>query len=256
MTEPRRWRDDHSTPDDVRELLLRAKGAGRSRPLPPASRARSVARLDRMLAIPAAAGILLWLKGVAVAAGIGVLGVVAVKTLPALISGDDAATGASPATTAPMTAMPRGPRTRPTMVPAPVVTAPEAPTVPALPSASAPLGATSRVAVPQAPSVPAAAESAMAPEADSLASEAAMLDRARLLLGSDPAAALRALDAYTAAFPTGHLGLERELLAVDALRRMGHVDDARARGQSLLARARGSIYEDRVRAILDALPAP
>jgi hypothetical protein len=83
-----------------------------------------------------------------------------------------------------------------------------------------------------------------------------MLDRARTLLGTDPGAALRALDAYSAAFPAGHLGLERELLAVDALRRMGRVDDARARGQSLLARAQGSIYEDRVRAILDALPAP
>ncbi|MGD0528020.1 MAG: hypothetical protein ABSE49_23000, partial [Polyangiaceae bacterium] len=92
MSGPTRWRDDDSAPAEVRDLLRGVKGAARSRPLPAASRARSVARLDRMLALPVAAGLLLWLKGVAIAAGIGVLGVVAVKELPTLVSLGDAET--------------------------------------------------------------------------------------------------------------------------------------------------------------------
>ncbi len=83
-----------------------------------------------------------------------------------------------------------------------------------------------------------------------------MLDKARALLGSDPDAALAVLDAHAAAYPAGHMSLERELLALDALRRLQRVSEARARGESLLERARGSIYEARVRAILGSLPSP
>jgi hypothetical protein len=81
-----------------------------------------------------------------------------------------------------------------------------------------------------------------------------MLDRARALLASDPGAALSAVDALAAAFPSGHMGLERELVAVEALRRLQRVPEARARGEALLQRARGSIYEERVRSILSSLP--
>jgi hypothetical protein len=244
MSGPTRWRDDDSSPPEVRDLLRTVKGAGGSRPLPAASRARSVARLDRMLALPAAAGLLLWLKGVAVAAGIGVLGVVAVKGIPVLLTNTDAVpTVTAVATpTAPATVKPK-PTPTPATVPTPSVTA--APTATAAVTAT-PTATPAVIATPPEP----------APSAgtDSLAREAAMLDRARAQLGSDPGAALATLDAQALAFPAGHMGLERELLSVEALRRLHRDSEARARGESLLQRARGSIYEDRVRAILDKLP--
>jgi hypothetical protein len=201
-----------------------------------------------MLALPAAAGLLLWLKGVAVAAGIGVLGVAAVKGIPVLLSNSDAAATVSPVSTAtpPVMAKPK-PAQAPTAAPVPSVTATPTTTasVTAIPTATA-------AATAMSPSI----EPAPSAETDSLAREAAMLDRARGLLGSDPGAALAALDAQAVAFPAGHMSLERELLSVEALRRLHRVSEARARGESLLRRARGSIYEDRVRAILDELPPP
>ena len=81
-----------------------------------------------------------------------------------------------------------------------------------------------------------------------------MLERARKVLDEDPAAALGQLDAHAMAFPNGALRLERELLAVDALGRLGRLDEAHVRGNILLREARGSLYEERVRAILDRLP--
>jgi hypothetical protein len=97
---------------------------------------------------------------------------------------------------------------------------------------------------------PAAPPPRGAPSADSLAREAAMLEEARSLLERDPGAALAALDRYASVFPSGSLGIERELLAVSALRRLGRAREAQARGAALLQQARGSIYEERVRALL------
>src|SRR5208282_3711917 len=80
-----RFREDASAPDEVRDLL---RAAGRSRPLTDKVRARSAARIDRLAAVPAAAGLLLWFKGVAIAAGLGVVGVaVVMRVLPATHAG-------------------------------------------------------------------------------------------------------------------------------------------------------------------------
>ena len=244
--------DDDGAPPEARELLRSLRNTGRTRALPAGPRARSAARLDRMLALPAAAAILLWLKGVAVAAGIGVLGVVVVKAVPALMSAADrdiparttaAATAASKTSARQLpTAMPPAtstPTSTPPAIPTPT-TAAEAPIAPTTPATA------------QAPTPAPSPHPGM--EADSLARETAMLDRARGLLESDPVAALAALDAHAAAYPAGHMTLERELLALEALRRLHRVSEARARGEALLQRARGSIYEERVGAILDALP--
>jgi hypothetical protein len=95
------------------------------------------------------------------------------------------------------------------------------------------------------------AEERAPPVDDSLTREVAMLERARALLDANPVEALAALDAHAAAFPAGRLVMERELLAVQALLRAGRPVDARARGEALLARAHGSIYEARVKAMLD-----
>jgi hypothetical protein len=87
-----------------------------------------------------------------------------------------------------------------------------------------------------------------------LAREAAMLEQARAALNRNPGAALAIADRHAATFPDGSLGMERELLAVQALQRLGRVAEARSRGLRLLEQARGSIYEQRVNALLDALP--
>jgi hypothetical protein len=48
------------------------------------------------------------------------------------------------------------------------------------------------------------------------------------------------------------MGMERELVAVDALIRLGRRDEARTRAEALRVRAAGSLYEERVRKLLDA----
>jgi hypothetical protein len=91
---------------------------------------------------------------------------------------------------------------------------------------------------------------------DGLAREVALLEKARGALDRDPSSTLAMLDVHAAEFPNGTLSMERELLAVDALRRLGRVADAKARGEALLGRARGSIYERRVKGMLDGLASP
>ena len=83
-----------------------------------------------------------------------------------------------------------------------------------------------------------------------------MLEEARAMLDRYPSGALSVLERHAATFPVGQLGMERELLAVRALRRLGRQAEARARGDALLRQASGSIYEPRVRAMLEDLGSP
>jgi hypothetical protein len=97
-----------------------------------------------------------------------------------------------------------------------------------------------------APSLPAAS----AHTADTLAEEAAQLERARAELASDPRAALSTLDAYTRRYPKGQLGAERELIAIEALQRLGRPGAARARGEAFIAKHPKSLYVARIRKLL------
>ncbi len=71
---------------------------------------------------------------------------------------------------------------------------------------------------------------------DALAREIALIDAGREQLTSAPARALAALDQHRRQFPIGQLAAERELLAVEVLRRLGRPDDARRRASELAAR--------------------
>jgi len=82
-----------------------------------------------------------------------------------------------------------------------------------------------------------------------------MLEEARAALDRSPAEALARLDAYAAAFPSGALAPERELMAIEALGRLGRSADARKRGETFLAAHPGSMVAERVRATLATLPA-
>lgn len=219
-------REDDSAPDGVRALL---KSAGRSRPMTGEARARSAARIDRLVAVPAAAGMVLWLKGVAIAAGLGVVGVVVVTRVLPGEQGESV--GVVPAASA-VQAASRGQVDIPAPTP---VRASATPT-----------------AMPAPTPIPTPTPTAGA-ESDALAREVALLEKARSALDHDPEASLATLDACAAEFPSGTLSMERELLAVDALRKMGRLSHARTRGEALLGRARGSIYEERVQNIVRGL---
>jgi hypothetical protein len=260
MRQPTRWLEQEGASADVRKLL---ESARRSRALPDAVRTRSIARLDRYLVWPAAAGVLLWLKGVAIAAGVGVAGVVAVTQIgpmlqpapvasvaPAVVEASPTKSRARPPAAAPAAPTVAVPAATTAALPAPA-SAPPAPTV-------ATLAPVEQDRAPSAkPRLPAATESTPAqPVLDPLTREAAMLEHARASLDRDPRASLAELDACAATFPSGTLRIERELLAVDALKRVGRRDEARRRGETLLVAARGSIYEPRVRSMLDDLGAP
>lgn len=247
MSRPVRMRDDVSTAPERRELLRSARA---SRPLPAEARARSNKRLDRMLVVPAAAGVLFWIKGVA-AAGIGVIGVVAaVKGAPALLARVEPAPRPAHASAAPRAferpaqAAPAAPQSSHAIDAPDVEVAPSAvAAAPFSPAATSTARARDCRAPPEA--------SASAAAVDPLTREAAILEAARAMLERDPAGALARLDLHAATFPSGGLALERELLAVDALERLGRYREAQTRGTALLERSPGSIYEERVKALLD-----
>ena len=122
------------------------------------------------------------------------------------------------------------------------------------------------VATPAAPSPPPAAP---APQADVLPraprppapapanprEEVRMLQEAQDALGASPARALGLAAEHARRFPRGVLAQEREVLAIDALARLGRRDAARQRAERFHARWPGSSHGRRVDALVGA-PAP
>jgi hypothetical protein len=80
-------------------------------------------------------------------------------------------------------------------------------------------------------------------------SEPEMLGRAHAMLARDPAAALRLAGEHERAYPAGAMIQEREVVAIDALTRLGRAADARARAQRFVARFPSSALRARVEAI-------
>jgi len=219
--------------------------------------------------------LIFWIKGAAIAS-LCVVGTVAVVHQVAAIKHTKIAAGSSPldGRASRTLAVPRSTSAALVEAPAPLVEAPaplvetpaplvEAPAprlvAPALPMVEVP----ARAQPIQTP-IPAVIErrpanvvgaSASVPSMDPaprdpLAREAAMLEEARAMLEKNPRGSLAALDRYATSFPSGLLSIERDLLVVDALRRLGRPAEARARAAALLDRARGSLYEPRIRAML------
>ena len=81
-----------------------------------------------------------------------------------------------------------------------------------------------------------------------LAHELSSLDAARgLLARGDATGALARLDAYGRAYPHGRLGLEAEVLRIDALDESGRTDAAHARAEAFLQHHPHSVLAARVR---------
>lgn len=237
MTRPNRWRDQG--PDDVRDLL---RHAPKTRDLRPEDRARTRARVAQIGGIAAVAASLSLVQSAALGAGLAVLTLAAVEV------------GTSWLASSP----PPSPRPSPSallVAPAPIAsTTPSSPPVASsspTPDAPPPRSSARRPEAPPLADDPPAPPPLRAP--DSLAEEAALIERARAALASSPAEALARTLEHAAQFPAGKLAMESELVAIDALGRLGRRAEARARAESLLARARGGLYEPRLLHLLEGL---
>lgn len=101
---------------------------------------------------------------------------------------------------------------------------------------------------------PVAAPSAPADAASRLRDEALLVRNAERLLGSDPARALALTEERRRRFPGGALGQEAEVVAINALLKLGRRDAAAARAKSFEASHPGSLHVRRIRALLGQDP--
>ena len=85
--------------------------------------------------------------------------------------------------------------------------------------------------------------------------EPQLIERARKALASDPRRALALTQEHQRRFPAGALGVERDVIALEALARSGQTTAARRRALAFEAKYPNSIHLQRVRALLARLGA-
>lgn len=83
--------------------------------------------------------------------------------------------------------------------------------------------------------------------------EPELIERARKALGSDPKRALALTQEYGRRFPGGALTVEREVIAIEALARLGQIAEARRRALAFEVAHPSSIHLPRVRSLLARL---
>ena len=158
--------------------------------------------------------------------------------------GDAPSAPASPAT--PLLGEARAPDAPPPEAPAPGVPAPD------VPAAESPARAAQP---PRDLSTPPARAAANRPRLATsrarVAGEARLLERAQAALDGKPAEALRLSREHEARFPRGALVQEREVIAIEALRRLGHTAAAQARAAQFERRFHGSVHAPRLERATD-----
>jgi hypothetical protein len=111
------------------------------------------------------------------------------------------------------------------------------------------------LAAPTEPPAPEPAPpAAQADAASRLREEALLVRSAERLLGSDPGRALTLTEERRRRFPGGALDQEAEVVAIDALLRLGRRDAATARARAFEARHPGSVHARRIRALFGSEP--
>lgn len=146
------------------------------------------------------------------------------------------------------------PGASPSDAPATTTTAPFASTVaPSTVTSAAPTTTTGTAAPPptstQSGTVAASSETPARPD---VRDEIAWLDRARSELASGQArAAIATLDQHAKDFARGTLGMEAEMLRIEAMIRGDQPSEGRARGAALLARDPNGPYAKRLRTLID-----
>jgi hypothetical protein len=79
-------------------------------------------------------------------------------------------------------------------------------------------------------------------------SEAELLEQARAALRAEPARALQRANEHAARFPRGVLVQEREVLAIQALRKLGRSADADRRAEAFAKAFPGSPFQPKLSA--------
>jgi hypothetical protein len=87
-------------------------------------------------------------------------------------------------------------------------------------------------------------------EAPATWDEPQLIERARKALASDPRRALALTQEHQRRFPAGALGVEREVIALEALARSGQTAEAKRRATAFEAKYPKSIHLPRVHALL------
>ncbi len=150
----------------------------------------------------------------------------------------------------------------PATLAAPSVSAPLVGVVGVVGAAEAPSAAPTLLELPVAPSAATASAHAHAPmpsatpldaaknEASDLAAEVALLHAAQDGLRGSPAEALARANEHARRFPRGALGQEREVIAIEALVKLGRREEARARAARFARTFPGSTHQRRVDALV------
>ena len=130
------------------------------------------------------------------------------------------------------------------------VAAPAAEAIPAQPSSTssssaepAPAASANDVATPHALDKAGAASSKPPSTLAKAPSEATLLEQARRALSSSPASALQLANQHRARFPNGVLSQEREVIAIEALRRLHRTSEADQRGAGFSKAFPGSAHQ-------------
>jgi hypothetical protein len=231
-SDPKRLRDEGSPASrHLRQLLI-----GAALDLPSDAQLASLAsKLGPVLAAPAG--------GAAAGSGLGTAAKLALAA--AVLAGAGVAT----------VAYLRGTHSVPPAHPSALaVSAPSPAPSPAPPSRApgeAPLGSAELAPAVEGPSsTPEASASRPGGPVRPAETEAELLERARSALGTSPARALALTDQHRAHFPAGVLTQEREVIAIEALKRLGRTDAAARRASDFARRYPGSAYQKK----LDASP--
>jgi hypothetical protein len=220
--DPVRWVDDPDAPAALREDLSRTAALGSAG----FSVAAGLARLEAAKGAATGAGKALawWLigGGTAVVIGVAAWGI-----------------GSRPAPAPVVTADP----------PPPIVSvAAAAPVLPPAVSVEVIPTATAVAALPVKPAVTAQPKT---PDPDAVQAELAQLARIRELGKTDPASALSGATDGDRQFPKGLMHQEREVVAIDALSKLGRRGEARSRARSFLTTYPQSTYAEHVRGVSD-----
>jgi hypothetical protein len=93
---------------------------------------------------------------------------------------------------------------------------------------------------------PSVARPAAAPPARPAESEAEFLERARGALGQSPSLALSLANQHRARYPSGVLAEEREVIAIEALKRLGRTAESERRIEAFSRRYPGSAYRKKL----------
>jgi hypothetical protein len=234
VSAPRRWLEDPSADEALREVL---REAPRARSLDAATRKRLRSQVARASALPAAAAGWLFVKSAGAALGV-VLGTGAIAVATGVVDWSPLPEPAPPVARG---ASQAARHAAPLALPAPSAPLPA-------PAPELDLPAPPLPKLNPAPSLPVASPSGSG--AGTLSAEAALLEQARRQMRVAPAAALAFAAQHAQRFPRGQLTSERTLIQIEALHRLNRDAEARALGRGLAGAAGSGLYAERVRQLL------